>query len=72
MWRLRPDADKTNDSPHKHRYGIITAFQREYKCTLRIVGQLAFRAEQSLFRPRAFYLGSREIEVIIFLPTGQV
>lgn len=65
MWRLRPDADKTND-PHKHRYGIITAFQWEYKCTLRIVGQLAFRAEQPLFRPRAFYLGSREIEVIIF------
>ena len=64
--RIRPTI------PHKHRYGIITAFQWEYKCTLRIVGQLAFRAEQPLFRPRAFYLGSREIEVIIFFPTGQV
>lgn len=60
LMRIRPTI------PHKHRYGIITAFQWEYKCTLRIVGQLAFRAEQPLFRPRTFYLGSREIEVVIF------
>ena len=42
-----------------------------YKCTLRIVGWFTFRTEQSFFRTRAFYLGSRKIEVVIFL-TGQV
>ena len=59
MWRARPDADKTN-VPINIGMSIITAFQWEYKCTLRIVGQLAFRAsKQPLFRQGTFYLGSR-------------